>query len=568
MHCKSWTAHEKELLLCVHLTFVKLCLMGSSASIWGKVVRPQSKYASRFHSSGSSGSFVVATSDFDPDDIHWPETWGVPLPLKKSMAIRIISDGGDRAFGHYVGQPERRGYFLKHLTEALGSESPSATPSIEPFSKAAKAHIQLPYVPQGVQSAQSQIQHRSSEPSPPQPTPQPLKSGRIPSGASTSIPCSPQSTEYSPTSPFVPDQTPVSLTSFPPPTSPHSSLSTTATRRLGSLDRDRFDKCDKPEASQASQTFQAHETSRLRGTLQTPSSHFSLPHVVPKLERFEPFIEHEESRHSSALGSNPKCRMRASEIPHQVDMHGRPGRPTDFRGVKAEDEGGEGHEGALGAMNGSHPRCQSTSSVRSRQLRQLETQPRNPLETLRTLQDPVDPVDPVAAELGLDQTEEHLLWLVDAAASVELPEGWITFPDDDGRAVYYHERKLFITRKHPMLQRFKVYAEQLQKFYQTLSSKALNSTKIRAHLAVILNEVLNRCHRELPPHDSSASWANCSAFGHWHHIRVCFVNKGTFSSLSSCEFASSCGTCGSQVSQVLWTWWVLQFFRRLWSHTG
>lgn len=482
----------------MHLTFVKLCLMGSSASIWGKVVRPQSKYASRFHSSGSSGSFVVATSDFDPDDIHWPETWGVPLPLKKSMAIRIISDGGDRAFGHYVGQPERRGYFLKHLTEALGSESPSATPSIEPFSKAAKAHVQLPYVPQGVQSAQSQIQHRSSELSPPQPTPQPLKSGRIPSEASTSIPCSPQSTEYSPTSPFVPDQTPVSLTSFPPPTSPHSSLSTTATRRLGSLDRDKFDKCDKPEASQASQTFQAHETSRLRGTLQTPSSHFSLPHVVPKLERFEPFIEPEESRHSSALGSNPKCRMRASEIPHQVDMH----RPTDFRGVKAEDEGGEGDEGALGAigaigaMNGSHPRRQSTSSVRSRQLRQLETQPRNPLETLRTLQ---DPVDPVAAELGLDQTEEHLLWLVDAAASVELPEVWITFPDDDGRAVYYHERKLFITRKHPMLQRFKVYAEQLQKFYQTLSSKALNSTKIRAHLAVILNEVLNRCHRELPP---------------------------------------------------------------------
>ena len=184
------------------------------------------------------------------------------------------------------------------------------------------------------------------------------------------------------------------------------------------------------------------------------------------------------------------------------------------------------------------------------------------------LQDPVDPVDPVAAELGLDQTEEHLLWLVDAAASVELPEGWITFPDDDGRAVYYHERKLFITRKHPMLQRFKVYAEQLQKFYQTLSSKALNSTKIRAHLAVILNEVLNRCHRELPPMTPVLSWANCSAFGHWHHIRVCFVNKGTFSSLSSCEFASSCGTCGSQVSQVLWTWWVLQFFRRLWSHTG
>eukprot|EP00435_Cladocopium_sp_Y103_P023891 s2791_g5.t2 len=442
-----------------------------------------------------SGSFVVATSDFDPDDIQWPETWGVPLPLKKSVAIRIISDGGDRAFGHYVGQPERRGYFLKHLTEALSESAPSAKPSIEmieqPFSKAHVPHVQLPHVShvshvphvQGVQSVQSQIQHRSlSELSPPQPH---SKSGRIPSEASTSIPCSPKSPGYSPTSPFVPDQTPVGLTSFPPLTSPHPSLSATEERRLDSLDRDEVHKCEKPEASKAHETS---SRSRPRGTLQTPSSHselFSLPHV-PKLEPFKPVEP--ESRHSSALGANPMPRNprmpeeSAIEIPHQEDMDGR---LTDFRGVKAEDKGALS---AIGAMNESHPRCQSTF-VRSRQLRQLETQPER------------DPLAPVAAALGLDpQTEEHLVWLVDAAASVELPEGWITFADDDGRAVYYHERKLFVTRKHPMLQRLKVYAEQLQRFYQTLSSKALNNNaKIRAHLAVILNEVLNRCHRELPP---------------------------------------------------------------------
>ena len=253
MHCKSWTAHEKELLLCVHLTFVKLCLMGSSASIWGKVVRPQSKYASRFHSSGSSGSFVVATSDFDPDDIHWPETWGVPLPLKKSMAIRIISDGGDRAFGHYVGQPERRGYFLKHLTEALGSESPSATPSIEPFSKAAKAHIQLALCASGC-SERSESNSASFI--------RTFTSSANPSATEVGKDSQRSLHEYTvqPTVNWV--LTYLAVCTGPNPSGvshlsrlrrpPHSSLSTTATRRLGSLDRDRFDKCDKPEASQAS----------------------------------------------------------------------------------------------------------------------------------------------------------------------------------------------------------------------------------------------------------------------------------------------------------------------------
>ena len=224
----------------------------------------------------------------------------------------------------------------------------------------------------------------------------------------------------------------MSLTSFPPPTSPHSSPSTT--------DREKFHRSDKPEACQASQASQAHEARRPRGTLQTPGSHFSLPHVVPKLERIGPCIEPEESRHSSALGSNPKCGAHTSEIPHQVDIHIR---STDFTGVKAEEEGDEGALGPVGSMSGSHPRCKSTSFVRSRKLRQLDTQLRNPHETLR---DPVDSVDPVAAELGLDQNEEHLLWLVDAAASVELPEGWITFPDENGCAVYYHEETLRYTK--------------------------------------------------------------------------------------------------------------------------
>ena len=66
------------------------------------------------------GGCVVSLVDFDPGSIRWPESWGVPLPLEKSMAIVVLKDdGGERAFGHYLAQPERRGFFLKHLTTVL-----------------------------------------------------------------------------------------------------------------------------------------------------------------------------------------------------------------------------------------------------------------------------------------------------------------------------------------------------------------------------------------------------------------------------------------------------------------
>ena len=34
-----------------------------------------------------------------------------------------------------------------------------------------------------------------------------------------------------------------------------------------------------------------------------------------------------------------------------------------------------------------------------------------------------------------------LLWLAESAAVAALPEGWVTFGDDEGHPVYYHEKK-------------------------------------------------------------------------------------------------------------------------------
>ena len=383
---------EKAELLCL----VPPCFMGSSVSLWTS----RSKYRESRTRHGVQSGLVVATSDFDPEDIQWPESWGLPLPLKKSMAIRVISDdGGDRAFGHYVGQPERRGYFLKHLTEKLETQRPP------PHASWLEDHAQ-----------QSPLRPKFRE---------------SPSEASTSLP------SLSP-SPSVPSDLFVPTS----PNWPHPSLNATPPRhpRQGFWDGSRNS---------------------------APSPGFShLPHLQSKfhpypVESQQMAIEHPVSAFRS-LASPVRVNPMAANL-------------SQLRGDREV-----GHFSEVGRRGTSVANSKSLLSQNmAGELRQTS--------------------NPLAAELGLHETEEHLLWLVDAAAAVELPAGWMTFDDDEGRAVYYHEKKRYVTRKHPMLQRFRVYAEQLQKFYGTLSAKNLNSsTKIRAHLAVVLNEVLNRCHRELP----------------------------------------------------------------------
>ena len=106
-----------------------------------------------------------------------------------------------------------------------------------------------------------------------------------------------------------------------------------------------------------------------------------------------------------------------------------------------------------------------------------------------------------AKQIGLELgCNDVMLWLAENAARAELPDGWIAFDDDAGRPAYYQEKRKLVVRQHPMLARYQSYAARIRNFYQRMSEKqALDGVrKIRAHLAVVLNEALNRCHRELP----------------------------------------------------------------------
>ena len=412
--------------------------MGSAAS-WGVRSRPANKYGHDRVQSSSTGHYVVALSDFDPDDIQWPKSWGTPLPLKKSMAIRIVSDdGGDRALGHYVGQPERCGYFLKHLTEALRVEphAPVAMPSILELNRG--------------RDARSEGSTRCTT----SPTSPEDSNDQSPEAANLSV--------YRDSASIGSRS---AKTSESGPQFPHlrGSRHHTQTQHLPHLPKGRV--VDTSVGS-SDHVGQAGHVGRL-GNFNRQAESQTLAALT------SPFTYSVSGTGPVSLEAAPRCidiqdaRPHAPRAPHAQHAHARNMKREDAFSSKlcmasAENEG-----------------CLDSVSV-----------------------DTLSERYPAAKELGLDPAkDEHLLWLAEAAAALGLPPGWITFNDDDGRAVYYHEKRHYVTRKHPMLQRFKAYSSQLQNFYQVLSTKEAlkNSSKIRGHLAVLLNEVLNRCHRELPP---------------------------------------------------------------------
>lgn len=103
-----------------------------------------------------------------------------------------------------------------------------------------------------------------------------------------------------------------------------------------------------------------------------------------------------------------------------------------------------------------------------------------------------------ARSLGFDdRRDHHLMWLAEHAASVELPKNWSEFLDDDGRKAFYHSKLKRVSKQHPMISRFRIFADKLNAFF--VRAGVIAPQKVRAVCAVLLNEVLNRVHRELPP---------------------------------------------------------------------
>lgn len=100
-------------------------------------------------------------------------------------------------------------------------------------------------------------------------------------------------------------------------------------------------------------------------------------------------------------------------------------------------------------------------------------------------------------ELGLDMAkDEQLLWIAEHAAHVDLPPDWSKFDDENGNPAYYHAKTKRLTTQHPIVTKYKTFVEKVRKFQERMGT---TNRKVKPHLAVIMNEVLNRIYRDLPP---------------------------------------------------------------------
>lgn len=103
----------------------------------------------------------------------------------------------------------------------------------------------------------------------------------------------------------------------------------------------------------------------------------------------------------------------------------------------------------------------------------------------------------VMKELGLDAfKDDQLMWIGEHAAHVELPPDWAEFEDEDGHVAYYHSKTKRLTTQHPIVTKYKTFVDKIRKFQERMGT---TGRKVKPHLAVIMNEVLNRIYRELPP---------------------------------------------------------------------
>jgi len=106
-------------------------------------------------------------------------------------------------------------------------------------------------------------------------------------------------------------------------------------------------------------------------------------------------------------------------------------------------------------------------------------------------------VQKAAQELGLDpQHDEQFLWIAEHAAKAELPADWTEFQDDTGRAAFYHPVTKRISRVHPVLLKYRNFISKLRTVRERVG---IADRKVRPHVAVILNEMLNRVNKELSP---------------------------------------------------------------------
>lgn len=116
----------------------------------------------------------------------------------------------------------------------------------------------------------------------------------------------------------------------------------------------------------------------------------------------------------------------------------------------------------------------------------------------RRQEDALEPtVREMAESLGLQlPREQQLLWVAELAAREELPGAWTALEHRPGEPAFYNSATKRVSKQHPVVTRCKQYLHRLTAFREVTGTPERN---VKAHMAVVLNEVLNRCHRELPP---------------------------------------------------------------------
>lgn len=110
-----------------------------------------------------------------------------------------------------------------------------------------------------------------------------------------------------------------------------------------------------------------------------------------------------------------------------------------------------------------------------------------------------DKVIQAAKAIGIHpHFDREWMWLAEEAANSELPPEWAEIETDKGETAYYKEETKLLVTYHPILNKFKsLYME--QKEFLEKADKFLAGEAILTSVSQIVNEVLNRCHRALPP---------------------------------------------------------------------
>lgn len=105
----------------------------------------------------------------------------------------------------------------------------------------------------------------------------------------------------------------------------------------------------------------------------------------------------------------------------------------------------------------------------------------------------------VARQLSIDPAKEpQWMWIAEHARWAGLPEGWVEFEDDGAKPAFYHPKTKRLQVTHPVLDKFKAMFEK-QRSFAKRSNQQITTEKLEKLVSLIINEVLNRCNRELPP---------------------------------------------------------------------